>query len=84
MLKLLGGTSQFAELKPDIPVGLFSKDSFDEGNRTTDKFAMNTSRRRSNDGSKSTRPSNRGDIFGDDDFADDDFIAAGTETLGQM
>lgn len=78
MLKLLGGTSQFADLKPDIPVGVFPKDSFDKGNRTADKFAMNTSRRRSNDSSKSTRPSNRGDIFGDD-YADDDFIAAGTE-----
>jgi hypothetical protein len=79
MLKLLGGTSQYAKLKPDIPVGMFPKDSFDEGNKISDKSAMNTSRRRINDASKSTRPSNRGDVFEDDDFADDDFLAAGTE-----
>lgn len=80
MLKLLGGTCQYAKLKPDIPAGLFSKDLFD-GNRISDKFAMNTSRRRSNDASKSTRPSNRGDIFEDDDYADDDFLAAGRKAI---
>jgi hypothetical protein len=79
MLKLLGGTSQYAKLNPDIPVWMFPKDSFDEGSKISDKFVMNTSRRRSNDASKSTRPSNRGDVFEDDDFADDDFLAASME-----
>ncbi|KAH8701665.1 Sec63 Brl domain-containing protein [Talaromyces proteolyticus] len=73
----IGGTAQCAELKPDIPASLFSRDFLPEDpTKLTDKFRMNTSRRRSSDVSKTAKSSNKIDVFEDDDYADDDFLTA--------
>ncbi|KAE8553695.1 hypothetical protein EYB25_005077 [Talaromyces marneffei] len=67
----IGGTCQYAELKPDVPDLFFSADILD-----MDKtFLMNTSRRRNGDGPKQ-KAVIQNDIFEDDDIPDDAFLEA--------
>lgn len=74
----LAGTVQYAELKPKIPESYFPKGLAENASKSTEKPAMNTSRRRSNDTAKTTGRSKKEDeIFDDEDVRDEDLIAAG-------
>ncbi|EED17429.1 DEAD/DEAH box DNA helicase (Mer3), putative [Talaromyces stipitatus ATCC 10500] len=70
----IGGTCQYAELKPDVSDSFFSGDTLD---KSSDRFAMNTSRRRNGTGGtpRQTKPA-RNESFEDDDIPDDAFLAA--------
>ncbi|KAL1988357.1 hypothetical protein VTN96DRAFT_10040 [Rasamsonia emersonii] len=73
----IAGTVQYAELKPKIPESYFPKGLAENASKSTEKPAMNTSRRRSNDTAKTTGRSKKEDeIFDDEDVRDEDLIAA--------
>ncbi|OKL61605.1 hypothetical protein UA08_03771 [Talaromyces atroroseus] len=72
----IGGTCQYAELKPNVPEYFFSGDYSDKMPKTSDNFSMNTSRRRNGDIPKPTKLSSRTENFDDDDLPDDAFLAA--------
>ncbi|KAL1964042.1 hypothetical protein VTN77DRAFT_7588 [Rasamsonia byssochlamydoides] len=73
----IAGTVQYAELRPRIPESYFPKSLPENVGKSTEKPAMNTSRRRSNDTAKATGRSKKEDeIFDDEDVPDEDLIAA--------
>ncbi|GAM36720.1 Hfm1 homolog [Talaromyces pinophilus] len=66
----IGGTCQYAELKPDVPDYFFSGDNSDMNK----PLSMNTSRRRNGDGSR--QKAIQSEAFEDDDIPDDAFLEA--------